>query len=191
MPNYLSRIKNAPYEAAGPAAETPVVLGLLHPKMIALAASGAAGVLTYLTSPEKTAQIRATIGPRKWLCAAQPVLLERDPGRARAAARAYMSFYLRIPHYATMLATVGYGPKDFADGGSDRLIDAIVAWGPEDAIRARLAAHRAAGAHHVCILPPSSDGSLRPDERVLDALAPRRERSAAFGRDAARATPRG
>jgi len=174
MRNYLARMKTAPYEAPAPPAETPVVLGSLHPKMIALAASETAGVLTYLTSPEKTAQIRAAIGPRKWLCAAQPVLLERNPGRARAAARAYMSFYLRIPHYATMLATVGYGPKDFADGGSDRLIDAIVAWGPEDAIRARLAAHRAAGADHVCILPLSSDGSLRPDERVLEALAPRR-----------------
>src|SRR5438552_16331400 len=87
--------------------------------MIARAATETAGVLTYLTSPEKPAQIRAAIRPRKWLCSAQPVLLERDPGRARAAARAYMSFYLRIPHYATMLATVGYGPKDFADGGSD------------------------------------------------------------------------
>ena len=174
MRNYLARMKTAPYEAPAPPAETPVVLGSLHPKMIALAASETAGVLTYLTSPEKTAQIRAAIGPRKWLCAAQPVLLERDPGRARAAARAYMSFYLRIPHYATMLATVGYGPKDFADGGSDRLIDAIVAWGPEDAVRARLAAHRAAGADHVCILPLSSDGSLRPDARVLEALAPRR-----------------
>ena len=174
MRNYLARMKTAPYGVPAPPAETPVVLGSLHPKMIALAASETAGVLTYLTSPEKTAQIRAAIGPRKWLCAAQPVLLERNPGRARAAARAYMSFYLRIPHYATMLATVGYGPKDFADGGSDRLIDAIVAWGPEDAVRARLAAHRAGGADHVCILALGPDGSLRPDERVLEALAPRR-----------------
>src|SRR5439155_15572188 len=90
MRNYLARMKTAPYEAPAPPAETPVVLGSLHPKMIALAASETAGVLTYLTSPEKTAQIRAAIGPRKWLCAAQPVLLERNPGRARAAARAYM-----------------------------------------------------------------------------------------------------
>src|SRR5262249_13088751 len=121
MRNYLDRMKAAPYGAPAAAAEPPVVLGSLHPKMIALATAQTAGVLTYFTPPDKTAQIRAAIGPRTWLCAEQAVLLERDPTRARAAARAYMSFYLRIPHYATMLATVGYGPKDLADGGSDRL----------------------------------------------------------------------
>jgi probable F420-dependent oxidoreductase len=149
------------------------VLGSLHPKMLALAAAETAGVLTYFTPPEKTQQIRAAMGGDRWLCAEQAVLLQRDPARARAAARAYMSFYLRIPHYAAMLSTVGFGPADFADGGSDRLVDAIVAWGSEDALRARLAAHRTAGASHVCILPLGLDGSLRPDERVIEALAPR------------------
>jgi probable F420-dependent oxidoreductase len=173
MRDYLARMKAAPWGATGPAADPPVVLGSLHPKMIALAAEQTAGVLTYFTPPEKTAQIRAALRPGAWLCAEQAVLLERDPGRARAAARAYMSWYLAIPHYAAMLATVGFGPGDFAGGGSDRLVDAVVAWGSEDALRARLAAHRAAGADHVCILPLGPNGSLRPDERVLEALAPR------------------
>jgi probable F420-dependent oxidoreductase len=172
MRSYLARMKASPYAAPAPAVEAPVVLGSLHPKMIALAAAETAGVLTYFTPPEKTAQVRAAIGSRTWLCAEQAVLLERDPSRARAAARTYMSWYLRIPHYATMLATVGFGVEDFANGGSDRLVDAIVAWGSEDALRARLAAHRAAGADHVCILPLGPNGSLRPDERVLEALAP-------------------
>ena len=174
MRDYLARMKTAPYGAPAPAAEAPVVLGSLHPKMIALAAADTAGVLTYFTPPEKTKQIRAAIGAEKWLCAEQAVLLESDPVRARAAARAYMAFYLRIPHYPTMLATVGFGPADLADGGSDRLVDAVVAWGSEEVLRARLAAHRAAGASHVCILPLGLDGSLRPDERVIEALAPRR-----------------
>jgi probable F420-dependent oxidoreductase len=173
MRAYLGRMKAAPYGAPAPAVEAPVVLGSLHPGMIALAAAETAGVLTYFTPPEKTAQIRGALGPERWLCAEQAVLLEPDPARARAAARAYMSYYLRIPHYGAMLRTVGFGPGDLADGGSDRLVDAIVAWGSEDALRARLGAHRAAGADHVCILPLGPDGSLRPDERVLEALAPR------------------
>jgi probable F420-dependent oxidoreductase len=174
MRDYLARLKAAPYGAPPPAVDVPVVLGSLHPKMIALAAAETAGVLSYFTPPEKTRQIRAAIGPDTWLCAEQAVLLERDPGRARAAARTYMSSYLRIPHYHTMLATAGFGAADFDGGGSDRLVDALVAWGTEDALRERLAAHRAAGANHVCILPLGSEGSLRPDDRVIEALAPSR-----------------
>jgi probable F420-dependent oxidoreductase len=173
MREYLARMRAAPYEAPAPEAEAPVVLGSLHPKMIALARDETAGVLTYFTPPEKTAQIRAALGPGPWLCAEQAVRLDSDRARARAAARAYMSSYLRIPHYATMLATVGLSQSDFANGGSDRLVDAIVAWGSEDALRQRLDGHRQAGATHVCVLPLGPDGSLRPDERVLEALAPR------------------
>jgi probable F420-dependent oxidoreductase len=173
MREYLARMRAAPYGAPPPSGDAPVVLGSLHPKMVALAAAETAGVLTYFTPPEKTVQIRAALGPGKWLCAEQAVLLEQDAARARAAARKYMAMYLRIPHYATMLRTVGFGPEDFVDGGSDRLVDAIVAWGSEDVVRARLAAHRAAGADHVCILPLGPEGSLRPDDRVIEALAPR------------------
>jgi probable F420-dependent oxidoreductase len=173
MRGYLGGMKTAPYGAPPPPTDAPVVLGSLHPRMIALAAAETAGVLTYFTPPEKTAQIRAALGLEKWLCAEQAVLLEQDATRARAAARAYMSSYLRIPHYATMLGTVGFKPADFVDGGSDQLVDAIVAWGSEDTVRSRLAAHRAAGADHVCILPLGPDGSLRPDDRAIEALAPR------------------
>jgi probable F420-dependent oxidoreductase len=173
MRDYLGRMKAAPYAAPPPANDAPVVLGSLHPRMIALAAAETAGVLTYFTPPGKTAQIRAALGPGKWLCAEQAVVLEPAATRARAAARVYMSRYLRIPHYPAMLQTVGFGPDDLAGGGSDRLVDAIVAWGSADAVRARLDAHRAAGADHVCILPLGPDGSVRPDERTIEALAPR------------------
>ena len=87
MKSYLARMKAAPYMAPAPAAEAPVVLGSFLPQMVRLAAEETAGVLTYFTPPEKTAQVRAAIGPRKWLCAEQAVLLETDPVRARAAAR--------------------------------------------------------------------------------------------------------
>lgn len=71
---------------------------------------------------------------------------------------------------------MGFGDDDFANGGSDRLVDAMVAWGGEKKIRERIAAHYDAGATHVCITPVRSDGSPRqratPDDRALEALAP-------------------
>jgi len=172
MKSYLARMKAAPYMAPAPAAEAPVVLGSFLPQMVRLAAEETAGVLTYFPPPEKTAQVREAIGPRKWLCAEQAVLLETDPVRARAAARQYMALYLANSHYAKLLGPLGFSDADFAAGGSDRLVDAIVAWGPVATLRARIAAHVAAGATHVCVLPLRVDGSRAPDEHVLEALAP-------------------
>jgi hypothetical protein len=83
-----------------------------------------------------------------------------------------MGFYLQGPHYRATLRTVGFTEADFDGGISDRLVDAIVAWGSEDKLRERIAAHYKAGATHVCILPLSPDGSPSPDERTLVALAP-------------------
>jgi probable F420-dependent oxidoreductase len=174
MREYLGRMRTVPYMAPAPTPEPPVVLGSLHPRMLHLAAAETAGVLTYLTPPEKTAQVRAILGPDKWLCAEQAVLLEEDPGRARAVAREYVSFYLRVPHYPKMLAAFGFTAADFGHGGSDRLIDAIVAWGSAAKLRERIAAHYAAGATHVCILPLQLNGDRAPDERALEALAPTR-----------------
>jgi probable F420-dependent oxidoreductase len=173
MREYLAKMRAAPYLAPAPAADPPVVLGSLLPRMIELAATDTAGVLTYFTPPEKTAQVRAAIGPDKWLCAEQAVLLEPDPARARATAREYMKSYLGIPHYPKMLGPLGFSDADFANGGSDRLVDAVVAWGPAEALRVRIAAHYTAGATHVCVLPLRPDGDRAPDERALEALAPR------------------
>jgi probable F420-dependent oxidoreductase len=173
MRDYLARMRAAPYMVPPPPAEPPIVLGSFRPKMVELAAAATAGVLTYFTPPEKTAQVRAVIGPEKWLCAEQAVLLERDADKARATARQYMKLYLGMAHYRKMLAPFGFGGDDFADGGSSRLVDAIVAWGSVDALRSRIAAHYAAGATHVCLLPLRPEGDLAPDERVLEALAPR------------------
>ena len=173
MREYLARMRAAPYTAPAPAADPPVLLGSLLPRMIELAATETAGVLTYFTPPEKTAQVRAAIGPDKWLCAEQAVLLEPDPDRARATAREYMKSYLAIPHYSKMLAPLGFGDADFANGGSDRLVDAVVAWGPVEALRVRIAAHYAAGATHVCVLPLRPDGDRAPEERGVEAVAAR------------------
>ncbi len=173
MRNYLARLKTVEYQAPKPQQPPPVVLGALLPKMMQLALTETQGAHTYFVPPEHTAKIRAVAQPDKWICAAQAVYLESDPAKARAAARKYTSFYLGLRTYSKHLAPLGFGPDDLANGGSDRLVDAIVAWGSEGKIRERVAAHYKAGATHVCIVPITADGGMIPDERTIEALAPR------------------
>jgi probable F420-dependent oxidoreductase len=174
MQSYLSQMRLAVYAAPSPPEEPPVVLAALHPKMLRLAATAARGTHTYFVPPEHTAKARAAMGPEAWLCVAQAVILETDPAKARAAARTYMQTYVpTLTNYTRNLRALGWTDADFADGCSDRLVDAIVAWGSEAQIRERIAAHHRAGATHVCILPLRTDGMPIPDERAAEALAPR------------------
>jgi probable F420-dependent oxidoreductase len=174
MKDYLPRVKGALYLAIEPKEPVPILLAALHPKMLKLAASEANGTHTYFVPPEHTAKARAQIGPGPWICAAQAVILETDAGKARSAARQYMKTYVpRLPNYTNNLKNLGWKDEDFADGCSDRLVDAIVAWGTAEKIRDRIEAHLKAGATHVCILPLRSDGAPLPDERALEALASR------------------
>ena len=174
MKEYVAKMKTAMYAAPKPKEEPPIVLAALHPKMLQLSASEARGTHTYFVPPEHTAKARALIGPDAWICAAQAVILETDAGKARGAAREYMKTYVpRLPNYTNNLKALGWKDEDFADGCSDRLVDAIVAWGAEDKIRERIAAHHQAGANHVCILPLRSDGTPLPDDRAMEVLAPR------------------
>ena len=166
-------MKEAIYAAPSPQEELPVVLAALHPKMLALAAAETRGTHTYLVTPDHTARAREIMGEKPWICAAQAVILETDPITARAAARNYLATYVpALPNYTKMLRNLGWTDADFAEGCSDRLVDAIVAWGTEEAIRERIAAHHQAGATHVCIQPLRPDGVPLPDERAMDALAP-------------------
>ena len=179
MKDYVAKLKTAfsqpfMYQSVKPKEDPPVLLAALHPKMLALAASEVRGTHTYFVPPEHTAKIRAAIGPQAWICAAQAVILESDPAVARKAARAYMKTYVpRLPNYTNNLKALGWQDEEFKDGCSDRLVDAIVAWGSADQIRERIAAHHRAGATHVCILPLRADGAPLPDEHALEALAPR------------------
>jgi probable F420-dependent oxidoreductase len=179
MKDYLAKMKTAltepaMYQSVKPKQDPPVVLAALHPKMLQLCAAEAAGTHTYFVPPEHTAKARAAIGPSAWICAAQAVILETDAAKARKAARAYMKTYVpRLPNYTNNLKALGWKDEEFANGCSDGLVDAIVAWGTADQIRARIAAHHQAGASHVCILLLRADGSPVPDEAATDALAPR------------------
>jgi probable F420-dependent oxidoreductase len=172
MKEYLPKMKNALYRAPMAKEPVPVVLAALHPKMLALAASEANGTHTYFVPPEHTAKARAIIGPNAMLCAAQAVILETDAGKARAAAREYMKTYVpRLPNYTNNLKALGWADSEFENGCSDRLVDAVVAWGNEEKIRDRIDAHLKAGASHVCFLPLRADNAPLPDMRAVQAFA--------------------
>jgi probable F420-dependent oxidoreductase len=172
MREYLRGMKSAAYNAPAPAAEVPVLLAANNPRMLTLAGSDAHGTLTYFVTPEHTARAREIIGSKRWVCAEQAVMLESDPVKARTAAREYMKTYLRLDGYRENLRSIHFNDSDFENGGSDRLVDAIVAWGGADTISGRVAAQYTAGATHVCILPLKPEGGLAPDLRALEALAP-------------------
>jgi probable F420-dependent oxidoreductase len=174
MKEYVPRMKASAYQGPRPTEEPPILIAALHPKMLALAAAETQGTHTYFVPPEHTEKARAAIGPKPWICAAQAVIVETDAAKARTAARAYMKTYVpRLPNYKNNLVNLGWSEADFENGCSDRLVDAIVAWGTSDKIRERIEAHWKAGATHVCILPLRPDGAPLPCERAVEALAPR------------------
>lgn len=159
MTAYLDAMDAAPYTAFRPTTPTRRVLAALGPKMLALAAARTDGAHTYLVPPEHTETARAALGAAPLLCVEQAVLLEPDPDRAREIGRAHTAVYVRLPNYQANLRRPGLDDADFADGGSRRLVDAIVAGGDEATILQRVRAHLAAGADHVCIQ------ALTPDPR--------------------------
>jgi probable F420-dependent oxidoreductase len=127
------------------------VLAALGPKMLQLARERSAGVHPYLVTPEHTALARAAIGGEGLVAPEQGVVREADPGRAREIGRAHLARYLEAPNYTNSWRRLGFTEDDLAGGGSDRLVDALVAWGDDAALAARVQAHRDAGADHVCI----------------------------------------
>jgi len=174
MRRYLDAMDAAMYTSIAPEADGTTVIGALHPKMLALSAERTAGAHPYLMPPEHTAFARETMGQGPLLCPEQKVLLETDPAKARAAARPALGLYLELPNYRRSLKRFGLDDADFADGGSDRLVDTVVAWGDEEAIAGRIKAHMDAGADHVCIQPIHPEKFGEVDWRVLEAFAPAR-----------------
>jgi probable F420-dependent oxidoreductase len=136
-------------------AEVPVpadrrCLAALGPKMLELARDRTAGAHPYLVTPEHTALARAALGPGALVAPEQGVVLETDPDAARAAARQTLAGYATLPNYVNNWKRLGFTDDDVASL-SDRLVDALVAWGDADAIAARVTEHRSAGADHVCL----------------------------------------
>ncbi len=136
------------------------VLGALRPRMLGLARDRAAGVHPYFVPPEHLVRAREILGPDATIAVELAVVLEKDPSSARETARRHTGIYVGLTNYTNNLRDFGFGDDDFAEHGSDRLVDAIVAWGDEDAIASRVAMMRDAGADHVCIQV------IRPDDEM-------------------------
>ena len=174
MRRYLERMAATQYQGPAPTEKPRAVLGALGPKMLELARTLADGAHPYNVTPEHTARAREILGPGKLLCPEQMVLLEKDPATARRIARQALELSFKLPNYRNNYLRMGFEEQDLENNGSDRLIDAIVAWGDEQAIRDRVQQHRDAGADHVAIQPLRRDGQTltAEDEKVLELLAP-------------------
>jgi probable F420-dependent oxidoreductase len=149
----------------------PRVLAALRAPMLRLARERSQGAHTFLVPVEHTRRARELLGPDLLLVPEQKVLLEADPRAARARGRSALAWYLDTPNYLDNLRSLGFDDADLADGGSERLVDALVAWGDEERIVGRLREHLAAGADQVAI-QPLGDESDPLGLDVLRALAP-------------------
>jgi probable F420-dependent oxidoreductase len=154
--------------AAPPVPVESRVLAALGPKMLALAAERSLGTHPYLVTPDHTRAAREAVGVERFVGPEQGVVLERDPDRARTIARGFLETYLGLPNYTNNLLRFGFTEADISDGGSDRLVDALIAWGDEEAIAARVQEHRDAGADQVLIQVLTGERRLPREEwRVL------------------------
>ena len=171
MVEYLDAMEGAMFMALGPEENPPLVLAALGPKMLALAAERTAGAHPYFVPPEHTALAREIMGPDALLAPEQKVCLETDADAARALARENMALYMGLPNYVNNLHRLGFTEADTTDL-TDRLVDAVVAWGDLDVIRARIQAHHDAGADHVAVqvLSPRGELPLAQWRTLADAL---------------------
>ncbi len=151
MRDYLDRMDATPNISTEPEVPATRLLAALRPAMLGLARDRTSGAHPYFVPVEHTRRAREILGEGKLLATEVTVVLEDDPDTARRIARSFTPFYLSKANYTNALLWLGYGDDDVADGGSDRLIDDLVAWGDRDAVTARVEEHLDAGADHVCI----------------------------------------
>jgi len=161
MEQYLDAMEASLYSGPEPNPPVPVVLAALGPKMLGLARERTTGAHPYFVPVAHTTIARQTLGEGPWLAPEQAVVLSTDAEAARATARGHMAGYLALDNYANNLRRLGWADSDIAAGGSDELVDAVVAWGDGDAIAERVRGHLAAGADHVS-LQVLSDGEAVP-----------------------------
>ncbi|MGA7087325.1 MAG: LLM class F420-dependent oxidoreductase [Candidatus Dormiibacterota bacterium] len=169
MAEYLDGMELVAGEVPVTLVPVPRVLAALGPKMLALARDRADGAHPYFVPVEHTPAARRIIGPDRLLIPEQAVVLSTDAEQARRIARGHTTTYLRLPNYVNNLRRLGYGDEDLAAAGSDRLVDAIVAWGDEEQIAGRVKEHLEGGADHVLLQPL---GDLESAVAQLERLAP-------------------
>lgn len=143
------------------------LLSALGPKMLSMAAERSAGTHPYLTVPAQTRAQRELLGPGVLVAPEQTVVLDDDPVSARRTARAFLEMYLGLVNYTSTMQRAGFTADDVADGGSDTLVDAIVAHGSAGDLAAAVRAHLDAGADHVCIQVQPATGDVVPALRAV------------------------
>lgn len=174
MRAYLEAMAGIEYGGPPPADKPLKVLAALGPKMLELAAELGDGAHPFSTTPDHTAKAREILGPDKLLLVEQKVMLTSDAARARAMGRELATGLATMPNYRNNLRRMGFTADDFENGGSDRLADALLAWGDEAAIRRRIQEHWDAGADQVAIQVWPTEGGLltSEDEKLFELLAP-------------------
>ena len=170
MNAYLDALYGEEAGAAEPGkADWPVMLAALRPAMMKLAFARSQGALPVNVTPEHTRAAAAIMPAGKHLAVAQKFIFETNADRARTVGRAQLTLHLGLPNYIAHWKRLGFDDADFANGGSDRFVDAMLAWGTIEEVRAKITAHFNAGATHVCIRPVTEDANER--DAMLKAMA--------------------
>jgi probable F420-dependent oxidoreductase len=172
MRAYLDAMDAAWETFGGAPDEKQMILAALGPNMLKLGGERAMGVFPANVTSQHAAMARQQVGAEKQVCAEVHVCMTEDPVEARAAARAALEFYLPLPNYTNSWARLGFDGSHLENGGSDALMDALVAWGTLDQIKARLQENLDNGANQVVIHTIRPDGQSGPDWDALEALAP-------------------
>jgi probable F420-dependent oxidoreductase len=175
MREYVEAYRAAKYKGPMPEREPLLVLAALRERMLTLAATATDGAFPYLVTTDRLRWSRGVVDAapaevRPLLCGVLPCVLETDPVAARAAARAYLQPYLRTPNYQAAWAEQGFTDADWTQPGSDRIVDALVAWGDVETLRGRIGDAQAAGVDHLAIIPVDERGGTVALP-VLEALA--------------------
>jgi probable F420-dependent oxidoreductase len=150
MREYLESMENAPFRLAVPN-PPPIVLAALGVKMLELARARTAGAHPYFVPVEHTLEARAILGDDRVLAPEAAVVFARNREGARTTGERYMRTYLNLPNYRQNLARLGWPHDELEAPGSDRIFDAVVAWGDDHEIARRVRLHHEAGADHVAV----------------------------------------
>ncbi len=167
MRTYLGQMAEATYLGPAPEHPVPVVVAALRHRMQELARDFADGMHSFFVDPAHTRAARALLGPVPLLAPEQAVVVDADPDSARRRARKHVQSRLGLPNYVNNVRALGYSDQDLDGGGSDALVDGLIAWGDAPTVAARIQAHLDAGADHVAVHPLET----RQDPFGLEQLA--------------------
>lgn len=157
MRAYLQHMREARFTAAQPEHNPPWLLAALGPRMLELSRDLADGAHPYLVTPQHTARAREILGEGPLLAVEQAVVLTSEREEALRLGRSHLSRYMRLPNYRNSWMRQGFNEEDLSNGGSERLVEGLVAWGSEGDIRERVREHLSAGADQVCVQVVTDD----------------------------------